>query len=416
MGRSKAITELLQERAAGLGLRLAAAGARVVGELPGEASGPIRFAAKLGIDKATASRFLRAIAMKDGLAAIRMVPGPEPLRELARAAGEAGAAGDRVQEFLAVVGEFEALIRTEAGSRSELDAMLASFMPEDRGAFELKRKQSIFRAISELSGKRARVGITTAMIAPNPDGEHLDLVYIFGYLGLTRLRPDVALNFATRRVPTPHQPGQVSPPRRPTTLDGREVDAVSGLLLGEFSSISADMMEVRRSGEFGETAHYLIGGEACGPAAADDVVMAEVNRAELPRFVPALPPRRRFVYTDVAIPVELMVFDLILHKDLLVSGMPELRVYHMGAKGRADPNDSTRDVDVMDLQEKVEGLGAGFGVARLSEAPWYHTLLGSAAGRLGWEPRGMQVFRARVDYPLYSAQFVLSYPSQSRGE
>ena len=410
--RAVTATKPLETRVGDVGRDLASSGRRVLEELPDRPEGPILFAKAMGINKATASRMLRALASDEPLATVQLIPGPDPLRAFAAAARRRGATPEAVVAFNRAVDAFDDLIRAEAGDRSGLDAVLTAWLPEARETFELQRKQAVFRNISQLRGRLAKLNLATALLHPAPGGEHLDVVWVHGHLGLQRLRPGVPLNFTSRRVPASHGPGTAPlAPRRPLTLDGVEVADVGGLLLPECCSRPLPAVRVEPAGD---RVHYLLAGDDFGPRSAADVVFAEVNRAELPRYVPAEPRRKRYVYADVAVPAERLVFDLLIHRDVLGAGEPGLAIYDTATRGVADVNDPSRDTDRLDLRESLLPLGSGLSRCRVAEAAWYAPLLGRACERMGWRPEELRAYRLRVDYPLYGSQFVLTYDGQAR--
>lgn len=404
-------------RVGDLGAALARCGRRLLLEIPDCPTGPILFAKALGVDKATASRLLRALASTDPLVTVQLIPGPEPLREFADAAKRHGASAAGVAAFVEAVDDFDAMIRTEAGDRSAFDAILTAWLPEAREEFEIKRKQAVFKGISQLKGKVATTNLATAIIHPSADGERLDVVWILGHLGLQRLRPGVTVNFTSRRVPASHGPGTASlPPRKPQTLEGVEVSGIDGLLLPECSSKPLPKVRVESAGD---RVHYLLDTEGFGPRSCADVVFAEVNRDELPRYVApefVMPGsrRKRYVYTDVPTPTELLVFDLLIHKDVLGDSEPGLVMYDTVTRGIADVNDRSRDIDRLDLQASVKPLGAGLSQCRLSEAPWYTGLLSRVCDSMSWKSADLRNYRVRINYPLYGSQVAITYDAQAR--
>lgn len=405
----------LEVRVAELGRLLADRVGRVVGALPGSPQGPVSVARAAGVDKVLTSRLLRAAASRDPVAAVQLMPGPDPLRNFAASAGKKGVPGELVKELVEAVDRFEEMIRSEGGSRSGFDAILASWLPEARAEFELRRKQSIFRAMSELKGKSAALNLATAMLYPSKDGERLDVVWVFAYIGLQRLRPGVVVKFATRRVETPHGDGTERKPRKPRTLDGLEVEGLDGLLLKDHCSVPTPRIEVEPAGN---RVHYTLGdANVFGPRSAVDIAFAEVNLAELPRYVPLEPRRKRFVYTDVSTPVELLVFDALIHEDVLggrTGADPSLLLYDTASQGTADINDRARDIDRLDLRETLQPLGHGVDQCRVSEVPGYVQLLKTVCQKMGWEESKLKGYRSRIDYPLYGSQVAIAYEAQGR--
>ena len=72
----------------------------------------------------TASRFLKAIGQTDPVAIIQLLPGPNPLQRIIEASREAGADDSSCDAAAETVRAFDELIRTVAGDRSSLKAMV----------------------------------------------------------------------------------------------------------------------------------------------------------------------------------------------------------------------------------------------------------------------------------------------------
>ena len=396
----------LEQRVNILGRRLSDRISRVVDSVEGRPQGPIKLAKEMGVDKMLASRLLRAAAHRDPVAVLQLMPGPDPLRAFAAAASRKGAPQTIVAEFMASVDEFEQMIRAEAGDRGGFDAILTCWLPNARRGFETRRKQSIFKAMSQLKGVVADTYVASALIAPSAGGEFLDVVWTFAYHGLQRLRPNATFKVATRRVSTPHGGSARPRPRHPRSLEGAEVHGMEDLIIRDYSTDPLPPFNVHAAGD---VMHYTLGDKRFGPRATLDLVLTENNPQELPRAIPAAPRRKRFVYIDISTPTKLFVFDLLLHRDIQGPSDVGLLLYDTGAQGIADVNDRSRDIDRMEMAETVQSLGRGVDGCRISEAPWYVEHLGNICRRLGLNPDEFRPYRARIDYPLYSSQIALTY-------
>lgn len=402
-----------ERRVADLGRLLARRVANVVAAVPGKPQGPVNLAKAVGVDKVLASKVLRAAAHRDPIAAMQMMPSPDLLRRLATAAGRKGVATKLVKELEASVKDYDEMIRSEAGDRSGFEAILASWLPESRGEFELRRKQAAYRAMSQLVGRSTDVHLATAILHPSADGEHIDIVWITALLGLQRLRPGVAVRFASRRVGVPD--GEIVP-RRPRTLEGIEVEGIDGLRLDAFCSSPPPPLNATR---VGEVVHYTLGDTGFGPKSKTDLVYAEVNLDELPRFLPREPKRSRYVFAEVSTPANLLVLDAFIHRDLLqqpggATSRPELFIYDTVLEGVASVNDRSRDASRLDLRESIEPLGDTLRSWRVSEMPSYLELLELTFEKLGWSADEVKGFRTRIDYPVYGSQVAIAFDTQER--
>lgn len=390
----------LEKTIADLGVELTDSFVRVQEELPGPPHGPQALARALGIDKVLASRLLKALRTKDAVATVFHMPGPEPLRRLLRAAGKKGASPEAVETASAAVDRLEHLIRVEAGDRSSLDAMITGWLPEARRDFELRRKQSVYKAMSQLKGMHADTTLATVLLHPSADGKSIDIVWISGYFGYQRLRPGVRVRLATRRMA--ETPG----PRTPRDLEGRPIVDVDGGRLDAFLDAPAPDVEVR---SVGESVRYFLGGTGFGPRSAVDFAFAEVNEREIARYVPAEARRKAHFFAEIAAPTRFLLFDVFVHEDLYPGSDPQIVIYDTTLEGVADVNDRTRDDDRLEMAESVRALGRGAAVARSTEVPRYVEMLRYAFGRLGWDDSAFRVHRCAITYPLYGTQVAMTF-------
>jgi hypothetical protein len=84
-----------------------------------------------------------------------------------------------------------------------------------------------------------------------------------------------------------------------------------------------------------------------------------------------------------------------------------------GTRGHADPNDPTRDFDVLPLLERVESLGRGVERFRAEEIPHYVEMLAEVCRARGWDPKSFRGYRARIEYPVFSSliQLLIDLPA-----
>jgi hypothetical protein len=358
----------------------------------------------LGIDKVLASRILKSVRSRDPLATVHHAPGPEPLRRIARAARRRGVDEELVRAALRVSDEFEELVRLQGGDRASLAAIIGTFLPDIRREHELRNKQTAFRAMSQLKGVMADTCLSTVILHPAADSEAIDIVWVFGFLSLTRLRPGVPVKFATRRM------ADVSSPRRPTNLDGETIHGVSDARIDMFCEAPAD---VAVSGE-GDVVHYTLGDHGYGPTSAADIVFAEVNLSEMPRYVPEGTSRKGNVFAEVNVPAKRLLFDVFVHADVYSGREPELLLYDTVLDGVANVNDASRNIDRLDMLESIQPLGFGLSRARHRAVPNHVELLSHVYEKLGWEPNEFRLYRCAIDYPIYGVQAALAFDPPTR--
>jgi len=379
--------------------------ASVLGQIPATDAGPQQLAKELGIDKVLASRILKALRAPDPMSVVHRVPGPEPMRRLLKATSKLGVNPQDLINANSAVDRFESLIRSEIGDRSALDAILSAWVPEARREFELRRKQSAFRAMSQLKGAQADVYAEAAIFYPSPDNVHIDIVWIKAVIGLHRLRPGVCVKF------TSHRQIEDQSGRKTYTLTGEPVDSVSSATLEDYCSTPTPSLDIHHAGEL---MHYTLQENCFGASSSIDLVTCEVNRAEMPRYIPDERKRKAWASSDINIPSKRMQFDVLVHKDLYNRSFPELRIYDTAINGQADINDPACDVDQLDLLESIDNLGEGLGRFGSSLVPNYRKMIEEVCTTLSFNPAMMRGYRCTADYPIYGSQTAMIFSTQER--
>ena len=362
--------------------------------------GPQRLAERLGVDKVLTSRLLKAVRHPDPLGTAYHMPGPAPLRRLLKAAKRRGVETGKVARATAALDRFEALISEGAGDRSSLDAMLSSWLPEARLEFELRRRQSAYKAMSHLKGASASMSFSAVILSPSDDGKHIDVVWVIGMLGLRRLRPGVECKFATRRMASEQEQ------RQPRNLDGEIVEGIDRARLDQFCFARPAPLEARR---VGDTLQYTLGNVGFGPRSNVDIVFAEVNRRELFRSLPKGAKRKGFFFADVQTPTKTLHFDTLVHPDIYPNSEPELLVYDTSVDGVADVNDPTRDIDRFPCAESIQRLGRGLPDADAGSIPNYRPILAHVFEKLGWKEDRYRAYRCRLEFPIYGSQVCMAF-------
>jgi hypothetical protein len=384
---------------AAVGRNLALSFGDLLARLPDAPQPAMKLAETLKIDKALAVRLLAAVRKKDPLATAHAIPGPDPLARVVKAAGKKGVPAAALQSSTAAVSAFRSLIKVHGGDRSGLDAIIAAMLPDTRLKFENVAKQSMYRGVRQLKGVSADVVSYTVFVHPSDNPARLDVVNVEGFFGVRRVRPgaDLKLGTGSRVMGTPQDACG------PYTLDGLRVDEFEGVLLRSFCSDPQVRLTVHLRGD--SAIYVLDWGESVGWSSARDIVTAELRRRPLRRTRAADDPRPKsgFVY-PISLPTRVFVCDLILHEDVYPGCEPKLRILELGERGCADVNDTTRDLDVFDVAERIERLDRGIASFRAAEVPRYGELLAHVCGKLGWDAERFRGYRTRIEYPIFGTQ------------
>lgn len=388
----------LRERVEALGTQLAEALSGVVTQLPGRPSGPSAVGAATGQTTVTASRLLKAISQHDPVAVLHGMPGPVPLRRFVEGARVAGVPAEACDACLGHVEAFEELIRSVSGDRSSFHAVLSSWLPGMRADFEAQRRQSLFKAFGELEGVHCNLELSTMIVAPSATEGALDLVNVQAMLGIERSRPDAPIKLGTHRLGD-----GPDDPRLPLTLEGEPaVDGLHSVRLDAFCDAPPAPFQAR---EYGDNVEYSLGSTGIGRSSKVDLVIAELNRAEMK----VAPGATRYFYMVSEMATRKAVFDVFIHEDVFVGATPRLVAYQTGSLGAARVDDPARELDKRPVHEEIQQVPSGWRGARILEFPRYGELLDLVSRRLQWDLDRFRLLRLAVTYPVLHRQLVLAF-------
>jgi len=389
----------LKQQVQEVGEDLSRALSRVLEAIPGSPHPPQRLADQLGTTVVNTSRLLKALSAGDPIAVLAHAPGPEPLRRILKSMRGKGPQRALLERAQKVVERFERMIQEEGGDRGSFDAVLATWLPEQRRRFEARRRQAAFKAMSELRGCSCDIDLSTLLLCPSQTPDRMDIACLQATYGLRRMRPGVPIKFGTRRLT------QEDDPRHPADLDGNPaIDGLSSVRLDDFCVAPPAPLEPR---VVGSTVLYLLGETGFGPRSAVDIVLGELNRSELPLEPDA--GEERFFFHQAAVPARRAHFDLLAHRDLFDGKAPRLVVYDTTCEGPAVVNDPLRASDQIEVSETVQSWDAAGDALHGAGIPRYSDLVTSACGRLGWELADLRLHRLVVEHPLLGMQLCLSF-------
>ena len=371
----------------------------VLDALPGAPLRPNQLAEALSVNRAVASKVLNATSKRDPLELLHLVPGPEPLRKLVRAARKRAVPSDVLRTAEQAVDAFDRLIRDEAGTRPALDAMLSPGLPGARERFELASKYSVFKGMSQLKGVLAESWLGTAVVWPSADDplKH-DLVWLNGAVAMQRLRPGVTARFGYRyQSPVPGHEQGADAAATPAGIE----------LLEQFCTNPPARLEARQAGN---TVHYTLPDDLLGPKQVVDMFVVDHHPAAMHRYLRDAERPRNSLFVEPAMPVGTLVFDVLLHEDAFTGSDPDLVIFDTGYDGIANVNDRARDIDRVDLSESVEYLGHDMRRVDAGEIPGYAAMLAHLGERYAWgPPERFRGYRSRIRYPVYGWQVSMSF-------
>lgn len=385
-GAQAALTDLLDE--AGLG------GAR-----------PTEIGRRLGVDKTLAWKIARFVDSSEAAGAARHMPGSAGVEIVLKAASARGVAGERLDAVREADRRLRAFVRDHAGDRRSFEAMIGhDGRREDSAEFEQRR--AYFRAGSAIWGVRARVQVLMLALRPSSSVPGMiDVLQLSGMFGFERLRSDVP--WIIRRLTNRSDSGSSSTGfvREPLDASGVAGDGKGLPLVPRFCS--KPLPEIRQFEGWDGTLYDEIAPGPVGRHGAVTFVAGEIYRGAVPLAWSADNREGRY-RLSVRTPVELVLFDLLLHKDLSHFGDAETRVYGQledrpSVAGAAQPG-------AMYEPREAERLG-GASVLQTPRLSGYARMASEALRMAGWgSADAFRGYRTEASYPVAPCDVVMACP------
>lgn len=397
----------LEEHARQVLLRVKGAFAGVVNALPGRITRPHELSKALKIDTKLAWKVMKVAHGADVFAAAQYIPGAAATRLFLEAAATKDISSARIQDAEAALAEFEQLVDLHGDDRPTLEMMLLSFTREGRSQADLAYRKAAFAANTYIWGAQARTHFKADFVHPAGEKGRLDFVTLRGFIGLRRMRPDVAWVIDRARLSNDDGTLRRRPIREP--LDPAQDTSEAGAetpLVREFCS--APLPAVRRvKAPDGFYEDELAPG-GVGNTGAVTCITGEVLRNAASQYSTE---HDRWATHAVLMrtPCQELHFDLFVHEDLFGVLKPELAVYSQLAGGPPVLPLESRERDRLLTWEWVEYLGKGPSVVHAPHVPRYTEMIGYTLEKLGWDGKRFDVYRVRMQYPVIPSSVLVTY-------
>lgn len=367
---------------------------------------PQELARQFGLNRNLTWKISRVIRSSDPVGVYSVMPGASGFAIFLKALAKAGAPEESIEAVKASLRSFEQMIKTHAGDRSNLELMLDSLMGDSVGSepLEVSRKLA-FRGNSGIWGLQARLRVRTLFIAPNPEDPNLvDTAQISGLVDICRFRKDAVLPLFETRVYNDDGSVLDAPDRQP--LEPEVAGYEGSMLLPGFCSAPLPPIKVLEQ-EYGT--RHVLGDGSIGNCGATTVMYGSFT----PRFATLYrDENNRFgeCSADINVPVETLLFDLIVHKGAAdkLEAEPKL----LQRIGKQLWNGHTSELP---CPEKLQYLG--FGPPRVGTPlmPRYSELVGAVFERTDWDPKDFRALRLEMKYPPVNSTVVLRYLLPEKG-
>jgi len=343
----------------------------------------------------------RVITAQEPFAALNHLPGQPGLELALEAFSKAGASPEAVGQVRAAMDGLLEVVREHAGDREHLELTLESMGLFERDTSAESGREAAFRGNSSVWGVQAKTRSALTMIAPGVEPETLDYVVVSGMVGIRRLRPN--LQWRLYRAQLHNDKGAMLPagnlleeidPKGPGDLP---------LLVKQFCSPNMPELMVMDgpagrdlclpSGQVGNRATFdCFGGYIyrglSGKKSATDEYGSTAN--------------------SITMPVELLIFDLIVHRDLPIPQIPEVQLFGFPTGGPEDPSVQTSR-NMLPMHEQPMELAGHPPAVATAAVPRLAKLADHLYERMGWKPSEFRGVRVQMRFPPMGTRMVIRW-------
>jgi hypothetical protein len=370
-----------------------------IGADPGS---PQDVARKLRLNKTLTWNVARLLQAADELAAVSHVPGSSSLEKVIQATARHGAEASLVAKARDAVRDFHTMIEAHAGDRATLDLIIDGSGDEANGRLELSRKLA-FRGNSGLYGVQARTRVVCNFLAPHPsDPERLDMATISGYVGFRRLRPGVRWPIFMVRAWSQGQDPLVGNGWEP--IEPSESAPQGFPVIESFTRGSTPAIDVIATSEGRD---YVLREGPVGNEGAFDCFWGDAMRGAASRYADQQGDVGEFGAAITA-PVEQLVSDIIVHRDLDFARKPELFVFsQIFPHGR--PTGGKDDPTLLPIRQTPVDLPGSPPLVNTALVPHYAQLVQKVYARMGWNADEFRGTRLVMEYPPLGSNVILRF-------
>lgn len=344
-------------------------------------------------------KLARIIQSRDVYEAVPLIPGSSGMDIFLDRMEQAGATAGSLKRVRDALSQYESMIEVHVGDRATLELMLDSMGGSDQQL--LKSRKLSYQGNTGLWGVRAKSRITAQFLAPNTDDSTvLDAVQIAGLQHVRRLRE--IPRWSVFRIGKYADDSQRADRFAIDALEAETPGLMREFCRGEMPEIHIDE---RDDGMF-----YDLGQGPIGKTGEFSCYFGYGYRRFVPRYT-ANAGSRGSLYCAVSMPVEQVMFDLFVHRDLPEARNADGAVYGKPWADRGILEESAR----LPIEERVIDLGRGANVST-PMAKDYPEVIGLAFERAGWNPKNFHCLRLVVEYPPMPSTIAMSIELATKPE
>ena len=346
---------------------------------------------QLKLDKTLSWKLSRIINEDVPARVASSIPGTAGIRIAIDALSAAGADPAAIARLREAFEGFDRMVEVHSGDKAKLELMLDSMASVGTDRLEKSRKLA-YQGNSGIWGVQAGVRLACHMLAPNADDPTLlDYAQIAGYTNFQRLRPSTGWPV----LPLRGFNDDGSPAGMSLTPIETGGDDDLPLLLRDFSK--GDLSQLRLNLDERGVVYELAEGPV-GRTGRFSPYFGYVDRGALTRYRDEHNHLGELLCI-ITSPIETLVFDLLVHRDLAAQIEPPRPLVYGRASGVMDEHEIRDERNLLPIKEGLRGLGMGLPSLAVPFVPGYVDLGRHVISTLGWNIEEFTGWRLLLPYP-----------------
>lgn len=369
-----------------------------------DSESPREAARTLGIDKNLTWKLGRIIN-EDAIERVASsIPGASAVQKVVEAFTRANLKPELITRVSQAFQEFDHMVEIHTGDREALGLLLDSmaFSGVER---LVKSRKLAFKGNSGIWGAQSSVRMNTSFIAPNRENpDLLDYAQIGGYSDLQRLRVNGA--WPLFRLRYFNDDGSDLSNKMSSLVD--TYDERTPHLLNEFASGLTPSIETK---DIASGLVYELTGGPVGRTGQCSLFYGYSDAASLSRYCDEHNQLGE-VLCLINIPIETLMMDMLVHKDIASKINPQAVVYGR-ASGTLNEHEQRDTRFQLPMSESLQSLGQN-PILATPHIPRYTELTKLAFDRCGFDPSEFVCYRLVVPYPPMTSTVAIRFDLPSK--
>lgn len=344
----------------------------------------------LGINRGLTWRLTRMVQESNPTLAASDVPGVQSMAKFLEACRQRGAPEAAIESTIAALDEFEVALAACSGDRKTLAMLMANHGDVKATAEAEKVRRKLFEGACGVWGVQARTRFVTVFVFPSPDDPTmLDAGHVNGFVGLRRLRTQaVPLSYEAVHKSTGEAVKFVKEPLDPSGPgEGRSQ------VYKKFSSPPEPDIQMVESGGY---RRFEMGSGPVGNEGLSTCVFGTRLRRLYNRYSET-PDTAGFMVL-LNLPVERVMFDLFVHRDLDVRHAPKTQLLDRLLFPHVN-NEADFDRQSLPLAETTQLLPDGLAGTLCPYMSWYSAMVADVTAKLDRSIDQFAGWRFEMMYP-----------------